>query len=295
MLLRLNTQSELALRLKRTGRVPISNEPPQFGLCEPGIASVVRTYLPRRCVADVIAALGAVHGVANMTLWKHCLALTLFAALAGTSGCALAQGTAQQPEVPAYVPASEPSVAPGAQAPMQPPPPPPSAPTAPATTSAPPPPPTAPAAAPSTRPVNESVVQWTLEVLRDGQQIDSFDGTTTVGQARTDTHHKVVAHNVGCKDQPAGSIDLSRTITVSPLQVRANLIILSIDAQETLEGDTAPSTPEGCKLPPQPRQVNANHPGLVVPDGQWVNWQIVDQNPSLMYRVRATLAPQAAQ
>ena len=198
-----------------------------------------------------------------MTLWKHCLALVLFAALAGTSACSLTQGTAQPPEVPASVPAPQPAVAP--------------------------------AAAPSTAPLNEAVVQWTLEVLRDGQQIDSFDGTTTVGQARTDTHHKVVAHNVGCKDQPAGSIDLSRTITVSPLQVRTNLIVLSIEAQETLEGDTAPSTPEGCKLPPQPRQVSANHPGLTVPDGQWVNWQIVDQNPSLVYRVRATLAPQAAQ
>jgi len=167
-----------------------------------------------------------------MTLWKHCLALTLFAALAGTSACALAQDAGQQPGVTASVPASEPAVAT-----------------------------TAPAAAPSTAPVTEAAVQWTLEVLRDGQQIDSFDGTTTV----------------------------------SPLQVRANLIVLSIDAQETFESDTAPSTPEGCKLPPQPRQVNANHPGLVVPDGQWVSWQIVDQNPSLAYRVRATLAPQAAQ
>jgi hypothetical protein len=132
-------------------------------------------------------------------------------------------------------------------------------------------------------------------VYRDGQPIDSFDGTTTVGQARTDTHHKVVSHNVGCKDQPAGSLDLARTVTVSPLQVRANQIILAIDAQETIENDTAPSTPEGCKLPPQPRQVSASHPGLVLPDGQWVDWTIVKQNPTLVYRVRATLAAQPAQ
>ncbi|QGZ53507.1 hypothetical protein FAZ97_00530 [Paraburkholderia acidiphila] len=196
-----------------------------------------------------------------MKLWKHCLAVTLFAALAGTSVCALAQ------------------------APSEPPPPPP------------PPPPTAPAAAaatPAAAPVTQGAVQWELQVMRDGQQIDAFDGTTSIGQAHTDTHHKVVSHSVGCKDQPAGSIDLSRTITVSPLQVRANLVILSIDAQETLENDAAPSTAEGCRLPPQPRQVNANHPGLVVPDGQWVTWQIVDQNPSLAYRVRATLAPPSA-
>nr|WP_321907408.1 MULTISPECIES: hypothetical protein [unclassified Paraburkholderia] len=194
-----------------------------------------------------------------MKLWKHRLAVTLFAALAGTSACA------------------------PAQAPTASPPPPP-----PQTASA------ASAAAPATAPVTQGAVQWELQVMRDGQQIDAFNATTSIGQAHTDTHHKVVSHSVGCKDQPAGSIDLSRTITVSPLQVRANQVILSIDAQETLETDAAPSTPEGCRLPPQPRQVNASHPGLIVPDGQWVSWQIVDQNPSLAYRVRATLAPPSA-
>lgn len=213
-----------------------------------------------------------------MKLWKHCLAVTLFAALAGTSVCALAQGTPQA----AYAPASEPPVPQIAQAPTEPPPPPP---TAPAAT----------AVAPATAPVTQGAVQWELQVMRDGQQIDAFNATTSIGQAHTDTHHKVVSHSVGCKDQPAGSIDLSRTITVSPLQVRANLVVLSIDAQETLENDATPSTPEGCRLPPQPRQVNASHPGLIVPDGQWVTWQIVDQHPSLAYRVRATLAPPSAQ
>jgi hypothetical protein len=201
-----------------------------------------------------------------MTLWKHCLAVTLLAALAGVSASAYAQaqGTVQ----PAFVPASGPVVASAAQP-----------------ASAPPP----------ATPATQAVVQWTLQVMRDGQQIDAFDGTTTVGQARTDTHHKVVTHNVGCKDQPAGSIDLSRTITVSPLQANPNSIILGIDTQETLENDTAPTTPEGCKLPPQPRQVNASHPGLVVPAGEWVSWQIVDKDPSLAYRVHAGLAPQGAQ
>lgn len=191
-----------------------------------------------------------------MTFWKHCLALTLFAAMAGTG--ALAQGAAQ--------PASDP-VAPSTAQPAQ----------------------------PAMAPATDATVQWTLQVIRDGQQIDSFDGTTTVGQARTDTHHKVVSHDVGCKDQPAGSIDLSRTISVSPLQASASAVILAIDAQETLENDAAPSTAEGCKLPPQPRQVNASHPGLTVPAGQWVSWQIVDKDPSLAYRVRASLAPQPAQ
>ncbi|WP_144111198.1 hypothetical protein [Paraburkholderia sp. BCC1886] len=140
------------------------------------------------------------------------------------------------------------------------------------------------------QPSTQQVVQWQLQVMRDGQQIDSFDGTTTVGQARTDTHHKVVQHNVGCKDRPAGSIDLTRTLTVSPLQADANAVTLSIDAQETFDDDTAQQTDTGCKLPPQPRQVSASHPGLRVPAGQWASWTIVDKNPNLVYRVHASLS-----
>ncbi|WGS50082.1 hypothetical protein LFL96_00800 [Paraburkholderia sp. D15] len=140
------------------------------------------------------------------------------------------------------------------------------------------------------QPPAQQVVQWQLQVMRDGQQIDAFDGTTTVGQARTDTHHKVVQHNVGCKDQPAGSLDLTRTLTVSPLQADANDVTLQIEAQETFEDDTAQQTDTGCKLPPQPRQVSASHPGLKVPAGQWASWTIVDRNPNLVYRVRASLA-----
>ncbi len=137
----------------------------------------------------------------------------------------------------------------------------------------------------------QPVVQWQLQVMRDGQQIDAFDGTTTVGQARTDTHHHVVQNNVGCKDQPAGSIDLQRTLTVSPTQADAGGVTLAIDAQETLEETGTPrQTDQGCKLPPQPRQVAASHPGLIVPPDQWTTWQIVDKDPSLVYRVRASIA-----
>ncbi|RDK04055.1 hypothetical protein [Paraburkholderia lacunae] len=139
----------------------------------------------------------------------------------------------------------------------------------------------------------QQVVQWQLQVMRDGQQIDAFEGTTTVGQARTDTHHKIVQHNVGCKDRPAGNIDLARTLTVSPLQADANEVTLSIEAQETFEEDTSQQTDTGCKLPPQPRQVSASHPGLKVPAGQWTSWTIVEKNPNLIYRVRASLANSA--
>jgi hypothetical protein len=135
-----------------------------------------------------------------------------------------------------------------------------------------------------------ATVKWELQVMRDGQQIDSFDGTTTVGQARTDTHHHVVQNNVGCKDQPAGSIDLSRTLTISPTQADANGVTFSIDAQETLEDPTARTTDTGCKLPPQPRQVAANHPGLLVAPGGWTSWTIIDKDPSLVYRLRASVA-----
>ena len=101
----------------------------------------------------------------------------------------------------------------------------------------------------------QQAVQWQLQVLSDGQQVDTFDATTTVGQAHTDTHHRVVTHDVGCKDQPGGSIDLSRTITVAPTQASAADVTLAIDTQETLEDPTAQQTDTGCKLPPQPRRV----------------------------------------
>ncbi len=204
-----------------------------------------------------------------MTLWKPCLALALFTMTAA----AFAQTAA-----PAAIPAAASAAAPAAgQAPVPTP-----APTA------------AQAAAMPAAPVP---VQWKLDVIEDGQQVDSFSATTTVGQARTDTHHKVVTHNVGCKDQPAGSIDLSRTITVSPLRVDSSGVIFAIDAQETLENAAAPApaTAQGCKLPPQPRQVGASHPGLVVPPGQTASWQIVDKDPSLVYRISASVAPQPAQ
>jgi hypothetical protein len=134
------------------------------------------------------------------------------------------------------------------------------------------------------------VVKWELQVMRDGQQIDSFDGTTTVGQARTDTHHHVVQNNVGCKDVPAGNIDLARTLTISPTQADNTGVTFAIDAQETLQEPGTRTTDTGCKLPPQPRQVNASHPGLKVPPGDWTSWTIVDKEPNLVYRLRASVA-----
>lgn len=137
-------------------------------------------------------------------------------------------------------------------------------------------------------------VKWDLQVLSDGQQIDSFDGTTNVGQAKTDTHHHVVKNNVGCADKPAGDIDLLRTLTVSPIHANATDVTLQIDAQETLQSDSSTTTVAGCKIPPQPRQVTATHPGLMLKPGEWTTWTIVDKNPQIIYKVRATLSAAAA-
>jgi hypothetical protein len=133
-------------------------------------------------------------------------------------------------------------------------------------------------------------VKWELQVIRDGQQIDSFSATTNVGQAKTDTHHNVTQNRVGCANQPAGDIDLQRTLTVSPTHANADDITLAIDAQETLQSDASSALPSGCKVPPAPRQISASHPGLVLKPGEWGQWQIVDHDPSLAYRVRASLA-----
>jgi hypothetical protein len=141
----------------------------------------------------------------------------------------------------------------------------------------------------------QPAVNWTLQVVRDGQQIDAFAGTTPVGQSETNRDHRVVMHEVGCKGEPAGSIDLQRAITILPLRADPTSSVLAIDAQETVESDAMSVTPSGCRLPPQPSQVHANHPGLVVPAGRWVTWQILGQNPSLLYRVRASYLPPSTQ
>ena len=133
------------------------------------------------------------------------------------------------------------------------------------------------------------VVQWRLEVVRDGQTIDTFESATTLGQGFSATHHHEVTHRVGCKENPAGGIDLARTISISPVEADLSGVTLSIEANETIEDDTAPSTPEGCALPPQPRRVSASHPGLLIPMGEWAAWTLIDKNPTLVYRVRASV------
>jgi hypothetical protein len=132
-------------------------------------------------------------------------------------------------------------------------------------------------------------VQWQLEVVRDGRTIDTFDGTTAVGQAVSATHHHETVHRIGCNENPAAQIDLSRTVTVTPVAVAPAGITLAIDAQETIEDDTPARTSEGCALPPEPRRVAATHPALVVPNDQWASWTLIDSGPTLVYRIRASV------
>ena len=146
------------------------------------------------------------------------------------------------------------------------------------------------ASASAATPAEPIAVQWQLEVLSDGRAVDRFEGTTAVGQAVTATHHHETVHTVGCKNQPDARIDLARTLTISPVAAEASGITLAIDAQETIEDETAQRTPEGCTLPPQPRRVAANHPGLVVLPGQPTSWTIVAAHPTLVYRVSASVA-----
>ncbi|MGN6083520.1 hypothetical protein [Trinickia sp.] len=145
----------------------------------------------------------------------------------------------------------------------------------------------APAADSSALGAMPTAVAWQLDVVRDGRTIDTFQATTMVGQTFSDTHHHPTTHRVGCKENPAGGIDLARTVSVSPVAADIKGITLAIDADETIEDDTAPTTPEGCALPPQPRRVNASHPGLFVPIGESADWTLIDKNPTLVYRVHA--------
>lgn len=147
----------------------------------------------------------------------------------------------------------------------------------------------APAADSSALGAMPTAVAWQLDVVRDGRTIDTFQATTMVGQTFSDTHHHPTTHRVGCKENPAGGIDLARTVSVSPVAADIKGITLAIDADETIEDDTAPTTPEGCALPPQPRRVNASHPGLFVPIGESADWTLIDKNPTLVYRVHASV------
>ena len=152
------------------------------------------------------------------------------------------------------------------------------------------------AAAPLTAPAQSAAptVRWELQVVEDGRTVDRFGADTPIGQLATDTHQRSVTHDVGCRNVPAATIELQRTLSVSPLRLSDNGIELSINAHETLEDPTPRSTREGCTLPPQPRVVTADHPDLLVPPHRWVDWTVIDSKPTLVYRVRAAVVGTAS-
>ncbi|WP_342305084.1 hypothetical protein AAFM49_05895 [Burkholderia pseudomallei] len=140
----------------------------------------------------------------------------------------------------------------------------------------------------------QPVVDWEIQVVRDGQTIDAFEQKTTVGQARSDTHSFPVAPAAGCAATSAAASaadapgsGLSRTITVAPLYVEDGAVALAIDAQETLADERAtPPAGAPCTFA-LPRRIVASHPGLNARAAQWTNWTLAERNPQLVYRVRA--------
>ncbi|WP_175822975.1 hypothetical protein [Burkholderia sp. BCC0419] len=136
-----------------------------------------------------------------------------------------------------------------------------------------------------------AVVAWEIQVVRDGQTIDTFQQNTTVGQSRTDTHRYPASVPVGCGNAArVVPTERARAVTVAPLAVdaNANTVSLGLDVQETLDDENA-TRGDPC-LPASPRQIVASHPGLAVGGDAWTDWTLVEQHPHLVYRVRAHVA-----
>jgi hypothetical protein len=135
-----------------------------------------------------------------------------------------------------------------------------------------------------------AAVAWDIQVVRDGQTIDTFNATTTVGQTRTDTHRYPASVSVGCGDKARViATERTRAVTVAPLSADGGAVTLALDVQETLDDDRAkPADP--C-MPASPRQIVASHPGLKVGDANWTDWTLIAERPRLVYRVRAHVAP----
>ncbi|MBU9292308.1 hypothetical protein [Burkholderia multivorans] len=136
-----------------------------------------------------------------------------------------------------------------------------------------------------------AAVAWEIQVVRDGQTIDTFQQQTTVGQTRTDTHRYPSAVPVGCGNAArVVPTERSRAVTVAPLAVdtAAGTVSLALDVQETLDDESARQS-DPC-MPASPRQIVASHPGLSVGADTWTDWTLVEQHPHLVYRVRAHVA-----
>ncbi|KAF1050452.1 MAG: hypothetical protein GAK41_01596 [Burkholderia gladioli] len=132
-------------------------------------------------------------------------------------------------------------------------------------------------------------IAWEIRVQHDGQTVDTFQRTTTVGQSRTDTHTYPVTLPANCTGKDASIVakvrpERTRTVTVAPLYVDGDTVTLQLDAQETLDDG------DGCTL--APRQISASHPGLAVHAGTWTDWAPADKNARLLYQLRAHVVQQ---
>lgn len=147
----------------------------------------------------------------------------------------------------------------------------------------------------------QPAIRWELQVVEQGQTVDDFSGTTTLGQASTEKASHPSRHTIACPPPGASAatgagtpldFNLTRTITLSPVHITADEVSLAIDARETLEDPASVSDKIDCAALPPPRIVTASHPGLQVKtDDSWSTWQIIERNPSLSYRIKAVLAP----
>ena len=146
----------------------------------------------------------------------------------------------------------------------------------------------------------QPALRWELQVIEQGQTVDDFSDTTTLGQAQTEKASHPSRHAVACPLPGAASatgagtpldFNLSRTITLSPVHIAADEVSFAIDTRETLEDPSTLSRQIDCAALPEPRVVTASHPGLQVKtDGSWSTWQIIDHDPQLSYRLKAVVA-----
>jgi hypothetical protein len=133
------------------------------------------------------------------------------------------------------------------------------------------------------------LVHWQLEVVENGVTVDTFKADTPLEQTQTETRDHGVVHSVGCAQQPAARATLTRTIAITPAAADEHGVSFVIDATETLEDAASQQTNEGCTLPPQPRVVHATHPAFVVGKTGWTDWTVVAHDPTLVYRLQASV------
>lgn len=138
------------------------------------------------------------------------------------------------------------------------------------------------------------IVHWQLEVIENGVTVDTFKADTPLEQTQTQTREHDAVHAVGCAQVPQARVSLTRTIAITPSSADDRGVSFVIDATETLEDPAAQQTKEGCTLPPQPRVVHATHPALIVGKTGWTDWTVIAHDPTLKYRLQASIDKPAA-